>query len=174
MAHLGAGDMPMDAFLSLIARHAWPDDALLVAFTPAEARFDRFRHDVAFLMQTDQGRIFSSAGELRWRKIGSTMRVVFLGPGAAPEGLADHTGELAGLSVARRHFLLWGERTDSRSEWIEQQVPGPLAYPIETAVFPKGRAALEVEEWRDSAGISRFSRYFGIIEVKGDENNATG
>lgn len=167
MTCLYSGDLLPNDFLQVIEQYSWPDRALMMGFTPVEARFERFVFDGAFLSQTEEGRIFCPTGELRWRHVQQMIRAVYLGKPPGPENLSDFSRELDGLSPSRSQFLLWGERTDTQNEWLEQQVPHRFSYPIDTAAFPRGRVALVVEDWRDRAGIPRFSRYHSIIEVKG-------
>lgn len=169
MAHLCCADLPPGEFLQLVQNNPWPDDALLMASTAAEARFTRYKFDPEFFAQCDQGRIFSAAGEFRWRSLGRLLRLVYLGDAPVPETLADYSSELDGLVQSRRQFLLWGVRTDTKPQWLEQQVPHLFDYPVDTAQYSRGRAALIVEDWEDTAGIPRFSRYHSITEVKGEK-----
>ncbi|MFH1982993.1 MAG: hypothetical protein ABIL58_14220 [Pseudomonadota bacterium] len=167
MAYLCTGDLSADQFLSTIEAYPWPDDAVVVAFTPTEARIDKFNYNEAFLSATEQGRIFALAGEFQWRRIGTHFRAVYLGDTASPANLEDFSKALVGLSTTKRHLLLWGERTDTDAEWLEQQVPHRFSYPIKGTQFPRGRAALVIEDWSADAGTPQFSRYQGIVEVKG-------
>ncbi len=169
MAHLCSGDLSPDRFLALIESHPWPESAVLMAFAPAEARLMRFVCDSCFLCSTEQGRIFSPDGELRWRNIGKTIRTVYLGYPPISDVLSDFSSKLETLSPISQRLLLWGERTESRNEWLEQQAPHRFEYPIDSAQFPRGRAALAVEEWVNAAKIPQFSRYHSIIEVKGGQ-----
>ncbi len=167
--HLCSGDLSPGRFLELINAHSWPEAAILMAFTPAEARLIRFVGDDLFLSTTEQGRIFSPEGELRWRSLGQTIRMVYLGYPQISNDLSDYSSELETLSPFNQRFLLWGERTDSQNEWLEQQTPHRFNYPIDSAQFPRGRAALVVEQWVNAAKIPQFSRYHSIIEVKGGQ-----
>lgn len=169
MAYLCSGDLSPGRFLDLIKTHSWPEASILMAFTPAEARLMRFVNDESFLSATEQGRIFSSEGELRWRSLGRSFRLVYLGNPPIPDDLTDFSSELETLSPVSQRFLLWGERTDIQNEWLEQQVPHRFNYPIDSAQFPRGRAALVVEQWVDAAKIPQFSRYHSIVEVKGGQ-----
>ncbi|MFZ5570176.1 MAG: hypothetical protein ACOZF0_07215 [Thermodesulfobacteriota bacterium] len=173
MAYLSACDVPMDDFLSLCKAFRWPKETFLVAFTPAEARFEHYLFDSDFLLQTEQGRIFCTVGELCWRNIGQVMRVVYLGDGLVPLKLPDCSSELAGLTRTERQFLLWGKRTNTQNEWLEQKVPHRFGYPISTSHFPGGRIALIVEYWSDNASLPKFTRYHSIVEVEGDKQHAT-
>ena len=155
---LAAGDLPLNAFLHLCETAVWPEVPLLLAFTAAEARFAPYRYDAGFLSQTDQGRIFGPSGELRWRQLATGLRVVYLGLSGVPEGLVSYCEHLQHLRRAKRRLLLWGVRTDLENEWLEQQIPHRLVYPLDTAVQRRGRVALVVEDWCDTAGIPRFSR----------------
>lgn len=179
---LYSGDMIIDDFLSLLQSMSFPDDALLMAFTPADFCFKKYIFDNSFISQSDQGRVFSPAGELCWRNIGNMMRVVYLGDkGILSEPSADspvlskfinYSNELDTLSPSKRQFILWGERVDTENEWLEQQIPHIFTYPVNTSDFSRGRVALKVEDWSNSAGIPKFSRYYSLIEIEGDKSDA--
>lgn len=169
MARLCSGDLSPNDFMDLIAGHTWPDDALAIAFSPAQPWFGAIVDlNAEFMSQTEQGRIFCPIGELFWRRLNKEFRVVYLGESPPEEGLEDYSSELAGLSPHRRQLLLWGVRTETQNEWMEQQVPHRFEYPVADAKFPRGRVALVVEDWKDTAKLSHFSRYHSIIEVKGE------
>jgi len=170
MPYLHAGDIIVREFLELVGDFSWPEDALLSAFSPAEARFDFFHFDENFLSAADSGRIFFPDGELKWRKLGDSFRVVFLGKAPSPPGLVDFSSELAGLTAVKSEYFLWGERTEKEQEWIEQQVPHRFSYPLLGQKFSRGRIALVVEEWIDIAALPRFSRYHSIKETPGGNN----
>lgn len=168
MACFHSGDLSPSELRKTIAGFSWPAPPLLMAFSPAEAVLDRFDPELLDRMgPTDQGRVFGPSGELRWRDLYGTFRVVYLGEGPGPQGLEDFSGELAGVSPVTRTLFLWGERTDTENEWLEQQVPHRFRYPIEGTEYSRGRAALEVEDWVDAAGLPQFSRYRDLVEVKG-------
>lgn len=169
MAHLCSGDIAAADFLWLIEKHPWPADALFIAFTPSDSRFEKFVINRDFLSKTEQGKIFSGTGELSWRFMDPLYRLVYLGQAPVPEGLADHSHELAGLTPSSENYLLWGERTENQNEWLEQQVPQRFSYPIDSAVHRRGRVALKVELWSDNAGLPVFGRYQGIEEINSGE-----
>lgn len=173
MPHLLSEDLDIDSFLDLLEKHSWPEDALIMAFTPAESRFGRFAFDAPFIIRTEQGRIFSPAGELRWRPIEGKIRTVYLGTEPPSSILTDFSWELEEFTPRQRELLLWGERTDSLPVWLEQSAPHRFNYPIYTANHPRGRVALVIEEWIDHAGIPQFARYHGIKEIQGG-NHAAG
>jgi len=77
------------------------------------------------------------------------IRTVYLGNAAPPEGLKDHFSENGKPASKVGELILWGERTDTKNEWIEQQVPHRFAYPIPTALFSRGRAVIVIEHWID-------------------------
>lgn len=171
MAFLSSADLDLHAFLTLVEAHKWPDDALIMAFTPVDACLEKFVFNSGdFLSKTEQGRIFSPQGELRWRKLESLIRTVYLGNDLPPAGLIDFSSELDGLTPNHRQLLLWGERSDSKPEWLEQSVPHRFNYPIDTAQYPRGRAVIMVEEWSSDEKIPQFGRYHNIIEVEGVPN----
>ena len=172
-AFLGAKDLSRVAFVQMVKDHAFPDDALFMATTPAATRFDKFTFDEPFFLQSDGGRIFWPTGELKWRKMdGDSLRTVYLGDDAPPAGLENFSEELEALPetnpVAGR-FILWGARTNKENEWIEQQVPHRFEYPMQTSKYSRGRVALKTENWVDRSGCVRFSRYCDIEEIEGED-----
>jgi len=82
-----------------------------------------------------------------------------------PEGLPDFSEELQGLHSRYKTFILWGERTELKDEWLEQQIPQRIRYPLQTKEYNRGRVVLTIEQWVDDYGIPRFSRYMGINET---------
>jgi hypothetical protein len=137
-----------------------------MAFSASNARFDFFRFDEAFLNKTEQGRIFSPKGELKWRLVEGGMRVVYLGE-SPPPGLVNYSDRLDGLHTEQGHLILWGVRTDTKDEWVELQVPHRFVYPLTSKTFSRGRIILVVENWLDSSQIPQFSRYHSIKEIEG-------
>ena len=177
MPYLNADDLSGDDFIALVREGTWPEEALMMGFTPADFKFERFSFDEKFLERTDQGRIFFPDGELRWRRTGEQNRVVYLGNVPMFSSLADYSAEMEGLEAETEQLLLWGIRTDTENEWVEQHVPHRFAYPISTSEFSRGRVALTVEKWIDRSGLPRFSRYCSIEEIDPAEkevNDATG
>lgn len=173
MAYLKSADLTVDEFTQLIAGYPTSEATLMMAFSPAKERFEKFSPDTAFLATTEQGRIFSQSGELRWRLIKPAMfRVVYIGQEVFDSPLQDYSPELEELETSYAEFYLWGVRTDLEFEWLEQQVPHRFNYPIDTKKINRGRVALVVEVWSESHGIPQFSRYHSIKEVKGEEKNA--
>ncbi len=173
MPYLQANNLALEQFIDLIRRYHGQSiqdsqsQPLLLAFSPAQAAFNALVFDEPFLKVTDQGRIFSPEGELNWRRIGGNMRTVYLGEVAPPEGLEDRSSELVGLEKDNSEIVLWGERTETKNEWIEQQVPHRFQYPISTTQHARGRAAIVVEHWNDEFGFARFSRYHSLKEIRG-------
>lgn len=172
MAILLSNDMPVADFVAAVSRGNWPEETLLLAFTHASHRFERFAPDDEFMAATIEGRLFSPAGELRWRRINGSFRAVYLGEGPSPLQLEDTSSHLEGLRPEQGEFILWGVRSDLENEWLEQQVPQRFSYPLDGEEYPCGRAAVVVENWVDGAGFSRFSRYHRIKEISG-ESHAT-
>ena len=175
MPFLQVNDFDTDSFFDLICRyhtHAaqhFETLPILLAFSPARALFEILNTDESFFKYTDQGRVFSPEGELKWRRIRDKMRVVFLGEVAPPEGLEDRSSELSDLKVVSE-LILWGERTDTKNEWIEQQVPHRFQYPVFTTRYNRGRAAIIIENWNDVFGFPQFSRYHSLKEMPGEIN----
>ncbi len=165
MPFLFANDLDMDEFLHVVENYSWPDEPVLMAFSPAEVRFEVFSFDESFLAVTEQGRIFSPDGELKWRRTDSRMQVVYLGNKDSLERLENCSQEMDGLEREESDIILWGVRTDTENEWIEQQVPHRFNYPVSGNIF-RGRAAIVVEKWIDLSGLARFSRYHNLKEMQ--------
>lgn len=171
MTCLCAQDLEPTEFLQMLRDTPWPAGSLLLAFSPAAARFKPFQFDVDFLASTEQGRIFSPAGELKWRQVNNRMRVVYLGEPLPSLPIQDHSQELASLNPnpVYEELILWGIRTDLQDEWLEQQVPQRLVYPLTDATYSRGRVALKVEHWvENEPPLPRFSRYHSLKEIQGD------
>ncbi len=162
-------DLAQDAFLTLIRNYDAADNPLLMAFAPAQARFEAFKIDTQFLAATDQGRIFSPSGELKWRRMDDLMRTVYMGEQNLAPDLEDCSAKLKEAPQRQTtQLILWGVRTDLEQVWIEQQTPHRFAYPFTRGRYSRGRLAIEVENWCDSAGAPRFSRYCCLKEIKGE------
>ncbi|MBW1987361.1 MAG: hypothetical protein JRI50_09100 [Deltaproteobacteria bacterium] len=173
MSGLYARDLDPEEFLKVVEETTWPKDSILMAFSPAQARFSWFRYDATFLRSSDQGRIFSPAGELKWRRLDDKFRVIYLGETIPSLGLADHSALLKDLQPEQGELILWGVRTDRQDEWIEQQVPQRFVYPVSGEKISRGRVELVVENWLDSHGLPQFSRYHSLKECQG-ERHASG
>jgi hypothetical protein len=177
MSILRTQDLALTDFIALVQRyHAiagqeFQTMPMILAFSPAQALFMTWDLDPSFLETTEQGRIFSAEGELKWRRINDRLRVVYLGEGPPLEELEDRSSELANLERHNSELILWGERNDLMNEWIEQQVPHRFCYPLRTTNYSRGRAAIMVENWTDAFGFARFSRYHSLKEIPG-ENHA--
>ncbi len=169
MPFLHSKDFALEEFIAFICRCRFPENTLMIAFSPAEMFFDLFRFDESFLKTTDQGRIFWAGGELKWRCVDGQIRVVYLGTEEPPTGLDDHSHEINGLKSNTHELILWGIRTNKQLEWIEQQVPQRFVYPVSGNQYSQGRVAVVVENWLDSLEIVQFSRYQSLKEISGEK-----
>jgi hypothetical protein len=165
MPFLQSNDLSLEDFLNLLKEYSFPENALLIAFSPAQSYFALYKFDQKFLSQTDHGRIFAPDGELKWRRLNNQIRVVYLGAKVPPPGLVDYSSKLEKLTTNKSELILWGTRHDTKHEWIEQQVPHRFNYPVSSNEYPRGRVAIVVENWTDSAGFISFSRYYSIKEI---------
>lgn len=154
----------------IVSRHTWSEDALLLAFSMNRFWFEPMNDQAEYLMETDQGRIFSPQGELKWRLVDKNYQLVYLGENGPSEFVEDYSHELQGLTLFTKSLFLWGERTNLEREWIEQQVPHRFDYPVKTNIHKKGRIKLLIQEWQNNAGAPCFSRYHSLQEVKGDKD----
>ena len=113
------------------------------------------------LTRSTAGRLFDSAGELRWRTIPALgeacYRVVFLGnTDWVGTALEDHSDGLNDLQLHEDRFFLWGQQTErTPKEWIELRIPHRFRYPVSGN---PNRIKIRVEQWRDSTGAIHFSR----------------
>jgi hypothetical protein len=168
MVALRANDLDIKDFIDTVRNYHFPDNALQMVFTPAEARFNFYNFDEFFLSITDQGRIFSPEGELKWRRVNQILRAVYLGVAPGPEKLEDRSTELKPLTSQYEEFFLWGVRTDLKDEWIEQQIPHRFVYPLDGKNYLRGRVTVIMESWVDVAGFPMFRRYHSIKEISGE------
>ncbi|MDM8537376.1 CRISPR-associated protein Csx19 [Desulfobacterales bacterium HSG17] len=169
MPFLFAKDISTQEFISFVNNGQWPETSLLMAFSPDSFKFETLDSDKIIPADTEEGRIFWPEGELKWRKMEQGMRVVYLGDNTPPLGLDNYSSEMDGLNREKGKFFLWGIRTDTDDEWIEQQVPHRFVYPVSEKEFSRGRVKLIVEKWVDNSGFARFSRYHSLEECEGGE-----
>ncbi|QTA92052.1 hypothetical protein [Desulfonema magnum] len=162
MPFLHANDLLINDFTELVRNASFPDDAILMAFSPADARFALFEFDEPFLSETDQGRIFSPNGELKWRRTGHKMRVVYLGNDLF-DGLEEHSEEMVGLTSEQSEFILWRIGIDKNTKWIYKKFSDKKS---------DKKVVLIVEKWLDSSGLPRFSRYHSLGTIKEEKNAA--
>ncbi|MCR4289371.1 MAG: CRISPR-associated protein Csx19 [Candidatus Scalindua sp.] len=136
----------------------------------AQAYFQKFTFDEDLFNQTTEGRIFSEEGEIKWRKIGDTLRVVYLGVETPLSNLIEYTHELKCLEKEYDSFILWGQRYikegNLMNEWIEQQVPHRFVYPVVNNDARYDRLGIKIENWTDKEKIKeiKFNRYHSIVE----------
>lgn len=168
MTCLYAHDFNMDDFVSLVLGIDWPEESLIMAFSPAQALFGRQDNNEEFFKETDQGRIFSAMGEFKWRRLETGIRAVYLGNPLPGLTMPDHSHLLHGLQPKLGQVLLWGVRTGLENEWLEQQVPHRFNYPLETAQYSRGRLALVIEHWLNQHELPQFSRYHSVAEISGE------
>lgn len=174
MAVLQCADIAVLQFSRLVDEVTWTDDALLLAFSTADWKFEPFNVcDSSWLKETTEGRIFSPAGELRWRRFNDQFRIVYLGEEIIHTGLDDCSRELETLKPSIKGLYLWGVRSDLEQEWLEQQVPQRFNYPLNSTQINRGRVQILVEQWCDTmTGIPCFCRYHSIKEVTGGNHAA--
>lgn len=165
MPFLSAKNLDVNEFIDIVKETQWPENSLLLAFSTARCCFEIFKFDEELLLTTDQGRIFSSAGEFRWRRIDGRIRAVYLGE-RPPQGLDDFSEKLQKLHTRYEDLILWGERTELNNEWLEQQIPKKISYPLQGKEYNCGRIVLTIEQWVDDFDIPQFSRYQGIKEIE--------
>lgn len=124
------------------------------------------------LTRSTAGRLFDSAGELRWRTITTLgeacYRVVFLGKtdwvGAS---LEDHSDKLNDLRPHEDRFFLWGQQTPrTPDKWIELRIPHRFKYPVHGN---SNRVKVLVEQWRDVTGAIHFSRLCDLEQCEEEE-----
>lgn len=174
MTVLLANDLDSKAFRELMNLMEWPGETLVMAFAPHRFWFEPLQEKTGFLENTEQGRIFSTRGEFRWRLIDCDLfRILYLGEDIGNTQLQNCSHELRDLTPKERRLFLWGERTDLEREWIDQQIPHRFVYPLFSENFPRGRVCLVLEEWLDNIRQPVFSRYTRLEEEK-EINHASG
>lgn len=113
------------------------------------------------------GRIFTSAGELRWRVLPvlgpKPVRTVFLGDEVFGQRFQQwlNPKDLPEMTARPFTYRLWGQQTvNTPGEWIELRIPHRFVYPVAVQSQVKGRvlAKLRAEAWVDGAGRVHFVR----------------
>jgi len=165
MQKLYSNDLDVDSFINIIESMNFNETPLMMAFSNSNAVFERYKFDETFLSETDNGKIFSPEGELKWRRIDNQMRVVYLGNQEHIDGLNDYSSEIKDYKTKYSNLILWGKRIGQQKEWFENQVPNLFPYPITEKKYSQGRVAIVVESLIDSTGKIQFSRYFDIKEI---------
>ncbi|KPA19000.1 hypothetical protein MHK_000778 [Candidatus Magnetomorum sp. HK-1] len=165
MPKLYSNDLDVNSFVNFIEKMHFNELPLIMAFSNSKAVFKRYKFDKTFLSETDNGRIFSPEGELKWRRIDNHMRVVYLGNQEQTDGLNDYSSEIYDYKTKYSNLILWGIRIGQQKEWFEHQVPNLFPYPVTEKKYSKGRVAIVVESFIDSTGNIQFSRYFDIKEI---------
>ncbi len=146
----------------------WPVRSGCVRWYRAGQRASPCRVD-DLLPRLLQGRIFSPAGELRWRVLPalgeSCCRTVFLGRDDALPASSILQPQMD-LSRDRwtsreQRYPLWGQRTARTPDcWIDLRIPHRLNYPVDVVQPPSGRMIvyLRVEIWDDPRGEPQYVR----------------
>lgn len=170
---LYANDLTRQAFAETIKKQIWQTMPIVIAFTLEHAYFQDFTCNDTLFVQTTEGRIFSAEGEMKWRRLGEKLRVVYLGTGVPPQNLIDYTPELDNLVKEEdlTHFVLWGRRyvKDGTNEWIEHQVPHRFTYPCVKNDSGNNRICVRVENWVNNVKETKFSRYHSITEISEEQ-----
>jgi hypothetical protein len=117
------------------------------------------------------GRLFSPAGELKWRCLpvlgGRCYRTVFLGDEALANRLTslEPLPVLATLIPREARHPLWGQQTaQTPGEWLDLRIPHRFAYPVNAHPPPQGRyiTYLTVELWCTCRGEIHFVRLYDL------------
>lgn len=161
-------DFVPDEFIAFIDQHHFPETALIMAFSPSETVLETWSNSISIESFSENGRVFWPEGELKWRKIDGMIRAVYLGSEPFTDKMEDYSSEWKDLKCQPHEFILWGERSDTEYEWLEQQVPHRFNYPIDGKKYSMGRIALVIENWTDPSGFVLFSRYHSLKEIPGE------
>lgn len=172
---LCANDLFRRDFVETIKNQTWQTTPIVIAFTLEHAYFQDFKFNDKLFGQTTEGRIFSEEGEIKWRRLGEKLRVVYLGTGVPPQNLINYTSELDNLVKEEdlAHFILWGRRYVKdgfrTNEWIEHQVPHRFTYPFVKNDSVNNRIGIRVENWVNNVKETKFSRYHNITEISEEQ-----
>ena len=163
MPILKSQDMDRAAWHGKLQAISAPQPAWMIIETPEECRLAEFSAcDIP--PASYRGRIFSPAGEWKWRLLPHGIyRCVFLGEDDWSGLDGENCGPtmLANLEAVSGQVVLWGEIRAGQEVWIEKGVPHRFAYPLpEKIPGEEGRVGLEIEYWRDCDSWEiHFSRY---------------
>lgn len=170
---LYANDLLRQDFIETIKNQTWQTMPIVIAFTLEQAYFQEFKFDNGLFGQTTEGRIFSEEGEIKWRRLGEMLRVVYFGVGTPPQNLIDYTADLDELKESYTSFILWGRRYIKdgvlTNEWIEHQVPHRFTYPIVKNDTKGNRVCVKVENWSNNVGEIKFSRYHSLTVISEEQ-----
>jgi hypothetical protein len=127
-----------------------------------------------------EGRIFTRAGELRWRYLPAlgeqSCRTVYLGEYLPPTALLDERHELAGLQRTEVEVPLWGRLTAASragavpQAWVELRIPQRFHYPVPVPADSSRDWGVKavVETWSDNRGELHFTRFVDLQSYSGD------
>jgi len=138
-------------------------DSFKFAFltNPYDAKIEFYRN-VDQLEGWTKGRIFGSDAELRWRRVGNLLHVVFLTDGdEVPECFTcpvPNPLENLECDDSDKRYL-WGSQRNPDGTWEEERIARTLRYPVKNSgKVPK----LVICKYHDR-GIVKFRRYKEVI-----------
>lgn len=106
----------------------------------------------------EEGRVFSHAAELRWRRTAKGDFAALLL--TEDEWCVPSTWERVGTGwsaySAEEQMRLWGERQPDWAHWIEVRIPRALVYPVARTT---GAVHVSWVEYRDNQGTPRLIRF---------------
>lgn len=105
----------------------------------------------------ENGRLFSSNSEIRWRKKDKDRFYVLI---ISDEGQTINGYEKKNLTITREHlsFYLWGEK-EPKGTWYELRIPKGWKYPVKNR-YGKIKAVEYEVEGKPEEG--KFYRFFGF------------
>lgn len=165
----------------------WPADALLMA---SSSRHVALARRAATLpgdqpwTAYDAGHVFTATWHAKWRRLGTSVRVVLAGPVSVPGPWPepDHTRSLDGHDTEAVRLVLWGRQQNDEALWVELRVPHLMSPPDQQPSGHVGgadlaggyrRRVLEGTTYRhpDTQAVF-FTRYQRLRYAASDANDA--
>jgi hypothetical protein len=128
----------------------------------------------------EKGRVFNKSGELKWKRIGKNIHVVYIGEDVPTqlkkaEDVQFHDGETKEETFILRGKLIKDEDRQyfnedrSRKLFVEMSTPVLLEYPVNGK---NDYAAIRTRNYLDLLGNIQFSRFISVndLEVYSNES----
>lgn len=167
---------------------AWAEESVVMAERPRDVVLGR----PADLEENtgegwSRGHCFTEAWHLRWRRLGTTVRLVGYGPvpTRGDWGEPDAERSLGDLDTEPRSAVLWGRQEEGEEMWLELRIPNVMMPP---AQHPSGhdppeqvrsgashvRRVLQfVTYCSPGPGAMDFHRYVGVGYARSDAGDTT-
>jgi hypothetical protein len=139
---------------------AGTDGALLMAERPRQVVLGRSEDLPVPEDGWRQGHCFTPDWHLRWRRLGTSVRLVGFGPVPGRSGWGEPAAErsLDDLETTARSAVLWGKRQPGEQMWLELRIPNVMTPPTQ---HPQGHGPSD-----DEVGESVVRRVLQMVTYR--------